>query len=154
MPTTVTNIVLNKYRLKGTADSDNLIGTDYDDIFYGGAGNDYVYAKEGRDVVVYDSKSWGNDRIKTAGGTTTILFNGLSSSDVDVEILGSEAIISRKSDSSQNIVVEGWNASTHNIVYGGTLSAFNAYVNAASPTQAQQDAARTEVWKKTGLLAG
>ena len=140
--------------LKGTSAVNMLTGTANSDVFYGGAGNDTLYGSNGRDVAVYDTKNWGKDTIKSTSGTMTILFNGLSSSDVDVEILGSEAIISRKSDSSQNIVVEGWNAETHNIVYGGTLSAFNAYVNAASPTQAQQDAARTEVWKKTGLLAG
>jgi len=57
------------------------------------------------------------------------------------------------SDASQSVTVQNWNADTHSIVYGGALSAFNTWLNAASPTSAQQNAARNEVWQRTGLLA-
>ncbi|MBR3879979.1 MAG: AIDA repeat-containing protein, partial [Mailhella sp.] len=139
----------------GTSKDDNpLHGTDSNDIFYGGAGNDTITGNGGRDVAVYDTNAWGKDTIAATTGTMSILFNGVSESDVTIRHLGDATFITRKSDGSQNIAVEGWNADTHNIVFGGTLSAFNTYLNAASPTQTQRDAARNEVWQKTGLLAG
>ena len=140
--------------LKGTSSANTLTGTANCDVFYGGAGNDTLSGSNGRDVAVYDTKSWGKDTIKATSGTMTILFNGISSSQVTSSLSGTTMTISRKGVSGQSITVQGWNASTHNIVYGGTLSAFNTYVNAASPTAAQQTAARNEVWQKTGLLAG
>ena len=36
----------------------------------------------------------------------------------------------------------------------GTMSAFEVWAKATSPTVAQASIARTEVWKKAGLLAG
>jgi autotransporter passenger strand-loop-strand repeat protein len=139
---------------KGTSGSEDLTGSGNNDIFYGGAGNDTITGSGGHDVAVYDTKNWGEDTISATPGTMSILFKGLSESDVTIRHLGGTTLIMRKSDGSQNIAIEGWNDATHNIVFGGTLSAFDTYLNAASPTQAQQDAARNEVWSKTGLLAG
>ena len=57
----------------------------------------------------------------------------------------------RKGVSNQTITIQGWNAATHNIVYGGTLTNFNKYVSASKPTSAQTTAARNEVFKKAAL---
>jgi hypothetical protein len=132
------------YSLTGTADSD---------IFCGRGGNDSISTGNGRDVAVYDTNDWGRDSIVSDGGSLTLLFSGLSATEITTVRSGADMIVSKAADSLQAITVENWNDSSHTIVYGETLSAFNVWLNAATPTAAQENAARNEVWQKTGLLA-
>lgn len=136
---------------KGAAGADRLVGTARGDIFYGGAGNDTIRGGGGRDVAVYDTRSWGRDTIAQTNGTMTLLFSGLTARDIVQTRKGTNMILTRTSRPSQRITITNWNDATHNIVFGGKLSAFSKYL--AAPTAAQQTRARTEVWKKTGLLA-
>jgi autotransporter passenger strand-loop-strand repeat protein len=148
---TLTAISGNMYKAGG---SGTLTGTENCDIFYGGGGtNNTINVGNGRDVVVYDAQAWGQDTVISTGGTTTLLFSGLSAADITAVRSGTSMEISRTGDASQRITVHNWNDNTHEIVYGDTLSAFNAWLNAAAPTTAQQNAARNEVWQQVGLLA-
>ncbi|MBO4311993.1 MAG: hypothetical protein J5828_03235, partial [Desulfovibrionaceae bacterium] len=90
---------------------------------------------------------------QATNGTMTLLFGGLSESDITQAKSGTSLVITRKSDSSQKITVQGWNDATHNIVFTDTLTQFTQYLGAASPTPTQTDAARNEVWAKAGLAA-
>ncbi|MBO4793012.1 MAG: AIDA repeat-containing protein, partial [Deltaproteobacteria bacterium] len=139
--------------LKGSTGADTLTGTASSDIFYGGKGNDTITGTNGRDVAVYAKAAWGQDTIQATNGTMTLLFGGLSASDITQAKNGTNLVLTRKSDTSQKITVQGWNDSTHKIVYVDTLTEFNKYLNAASPTTAQTTAARNEVWQKAGLAA-
>ena len=129
------------------------------DIFTNGAGNDTIVGVDGRDVVVYDKNTWGNDIIKATDGSMTILFNGLKSSQVKTELVGDTMTITRKNgktpDESQTIVIEGWCSDTHNIVYGSGLKNFDKYMKATTTSEQAklEDSARNEVWKKAGVLA-
>ncbi len=76
---------------------------------------------------------------------------GVKASDVTAKLSGTTMTIAKASDTTQKITVQGWSADTHSIVYGGALTAFNAYLNAASPTTAQTTAAQNEVFKAAGL---
>ncbi|MBQ9406099.1 MAG: hypothetical protein IJU37_05080, partial [Desulfovibrio sp.] len=137
----------------GTAKADTLTGTVNSDIFYGGKGSDSITGKNGRDVAVYDTTAWGKDSIAKTNGTMTLLFNGLKASDIVQKLSGTTMTISKKSDGNQKITVQGWSDSTHNIVYASGMTAFNAYIKAASPTATQTTAARNEVFKKAGLAS-
>jgi hypothetical protein len=148
---TLTAIAGNMY--KGDNGANSLGGTADCDIFYGGGGNDTIATGNGRDLLVYTTAAWGQDTVTSTGGTATLLFSGLNASDITTVKSGTSMIISRASDAAQKITVQNWNDSAHSIVYAGTLSAFNTWLNAASPTAAQATAARNEVWQKTGLLA-
>ena len=139
--------------LKGTAVADTLVGKANCDVFYGGTGDDLIQGGGGRDVAIYDTKNWGNDTIEATSGTMSILFNGIKESQVTTSLSGTTMTITRKGVSGQSITIKNWDDSTHSLVFGGTLSKVNTWVNAASPTSAQQTAARDEAWKKTGLLA-
>jgi len=139
--------------LAGTAKKDALEGTADSDIFYGSKGNDTITGINGRDVAVYNKTNWGKDTIKATNGTMTLLFAGIKASDITQVKSGTSLVITRNSDTSQKVTVQGWNAATHNIVYANTLTEFNKYVKAASPTMAQTTAARNEVWQKAGLAA-
>ena len=136
---------------KGTTAANTQKGTANCDIFYGREGNDKIYGNNGRDVAVYDTKNWGKDTIYKTNGTMTILFNGIKNTQVTSSLNGTTMTITRKGVSNQSITIQGWNAATHNIVFGGTLSHFNKYVAAAKPTTAQTNNARNEVFKKASL---
>ncbi|MBR5734248.1 MAG: hypothetical protein IKX79_01735, partial [Desulfovibrionaceae bacterium] len=140
-------------KVRGTAGADTLTGTGNSDVFYGGKGNDVLAGVHGRDVAVYAKSSWGQDVIKATDGTMTLLFAGMKASDITQKKSGTSLVITRKSDSGQKITVQGWNDATHNIVFTDALTQFTKYVNAASPTTAQTNAARSEVWAKAGLAA-
>jgi hypothetical protein len=139
--------------LQADASASSLTGTADSDIFCGSGGNDSISTGNGRDVAVYDGNDWGRDSIASDGGSLTLLFNGLNAAEITTVRSGADMIIGKAADASQTITVRNWNADSHSIVYGGTLSAFNAWLNAATPTAVQENAARNEVWQKTGLLA-
>ena len=107
----------------------------------------------GHDVAVYDAVKWGSDTIAATEGHMTLLFAGLTSSDITAVRSGNDPLITKKADSGQNIVVEGWNDATHKVVYCDTLTEFTKYLNAVSPTSAETKAARNEVWQKAGLAS-
>lgn len=137
---------------KGTKKSEALNGTSKSDIFYGGKGNDKIQCNKGNDIIIYDTTNWGKDIIKKSNGNVTILFNGVKYSDILTEKSGKNLIITRKSDTKQNITIEGYNSKYYNIIYNDNMESFKKYLNAAKPTNAQITAARTEVWEKTGIL--
>ena len=137
--------------VKGTNSKTKLTGKNDSDIFYGSTKNDTITGKNGRDVCVYDNNAWGQDTIKKTSGTMTLVFNGLTKSKVKTSLKNSTMTITKANNSSQKLVIEGWNAATHNIVYTSGLTKFNKYVQASKPTTQQMTAARTEVWKKSGL---
>ncbi len=138
--------------LKGTTGADTLTGTAHSDIFWGGKGNDIITGSNGRDVAVYDSTAWGKDTIKATSGTMTIVLAGIAKSKVTETTSGTTKTFTL-TGTSQKITVQGWNAATHKILYNQTLSSFNTYVKAASPTTAQTTKARSEVWQKAGLAS-
>ncbi len=151
-----TNLKLTAYGdkiYKGTTKADKLTGTTNSDIFYGGKGNDTITGKNGRDVAVYDKTTWGKDVIAKTSGIMTLLFKDLKESDIVQKTSGKNMIITRKGDSKQQITVNNWNDSTHNIVFGSGMTKFETYLSAASPTKSQTTAARNEVWKKAGLAS-
>ncbi|MBQ4077367.1 MAG: hypothetical protein IJD65_06850 [Mailhella sp.] len=130
----------------------NTVNAGYgDDIIYGSSGNDTIYGDGGHDVAIYDSSDWGYDTIKKTSGKMTILFSGLSSSDITMTKSGTSMNITKVSDSRQSISIQNWDESSHNILFGGSLAAFNKFVNSTSPTAQQISAATSEVWKKAML---
>ncbi len=138
---------------KGTNGVDKLTGTANSDIFYGGKGNDVITGKNGRDIAVYDKTAWGKDKIVKTNGTMTIIFKDLAKGDVTQKLKGTTMTLTRKNASGQAITVQGWDSSTHNLIFGATLSKFNTYLTKSSPTSSQTKAARNEVWKKAGLAS-
>ncbi len=138
---------------KGTTGTDKLTGTVDSDIFYGGKGNDVITGKNGRDIAVYDKTAWGKDKIVKTNGTMTIIFKDLAKGDVTQKLKGTTMTLTRKNASGQAITVQGWDSSTHNLIFGATLSKFNTYLSKARPTASQTKAARNEVWKKAGLAS-
>ena len=139
--------------LKGTAKADKLTGTTNWDVFYGGKGNDTITGKNGRDVAVYDKTSWGKDTIAKTSGTMTLLFKDLTSKDIKKSLSSSTMTITKKNDSRQTITVKNWSDSTHSIVFGSKMTAFDKFIKAASPTTAQTTAAKNEAFKKAGLAS-
>ena len=138
---------------RGNSKDNPLTGTQHSDIFYGGKGNDQLNGVNGRDVAVYDSTAWGKDTITKTSGTMTLLFKDLTAKDITKSLSNGKMTITKKNDTSQKITVNGWANATHNIVYASSMTNFNAYLKAASPTSTQQSKARTEVWKKAGLAS-
>ena len=147
---------------KGSKKNSNLIGSKpkyvvkgydylYNDIFYGGKGNETISGVNGHDVVVYDKTAWGKDVIAATSGSITLLFNGLKSKDITQKKSGKNLIITRKSDKKQQITVKNYTTSTHNIVYASGMTAFNKYISQSKPTTAQTNNARNEVFKKAGI---
>ncbi len=139
---------------KGNAKANNQNGTVQSDIFYGGKGNDTINGINGRDVAVYDAKSWGKDTIAKTKGTMTLVLAGLKKTDVSLKKSGSTMTITNEVDKASSITIKGWNAATHNILYNvaaSKLKAFNTYLNAASPTEAQKKAAQNSVFKAAKL---
>ncbi|MBQ9405630.1 MAG: hypothetical protein IJU37_02705 [Desulfovibrio sp.] len=139
--------------LKGTAKADTLKGTANWDVFYGGKGNDTITGVNGRDVAVYDKTAWGKDTIAKTSGTMTLLFKDMKAADIVQKLSGSTMTITRKSNASQKITVQGWSKDTHSIVYGSDMKAFNTYIAKASPTATQVTNARNEAFKKAGLAS-
>ena len=126
-------------------------GTANSDIFYGGKANSTIKPVNGRDVVVYDKTAWGKDKIVKTGGTMTLLFKDLKKADVVQKLKGTTMTLTRKGVKDQSVTVQGWNAGTHNVVFGGTMKAFAKWLKASKPTVAQTTAARNEAWKKAKL---
>lgn len=139
--------------LKGTAKANSLAGTAHSDVFWGGKGNDAIAGKNGRDVAVYDKTAWGKDKILKTDGTMTILFKDLRKADVVQKLNGTTMTLSRKDAKGQSITVQGWSKDTHNVVFGGTMNAFDKWLKASTSMAVQKaaPAARNEVWKKAGL---
>ena len=134
-------------KLKGTADSD---------IFYGGKGKDKITGVNGRDVAVYRAAdAWGKDTIAATKGTMTLVLGGLTAKKVTRSLNKDTGVmtITKKADTSQKITVKGWSAATHSIVYAtaAELKPFATYINAASPTDAQKQAAQNSVFKAAKL---
>ena len=139
--------------LKNKSKKATLTGNTNSDIFYGGTGNDIIKGQDGRDISVYDNNAWGKDVIKKTNGTMTILFSDIAKNQVKTSLKNDKMIIAKANNSSQQITVEGWDSATHNLVFTSGLSAFNKYLQVANPTTKQITSARTEVWKKSGLLS-
>ena len=136
-----------KAALKGAANSD---------IFFGGKGNNTITGVNGRDVAVYRAAdAWGKDTIAATKGTMTLVLGGLTAKKVTRSLNKDTGVmtITKKVDTSQKITVKGWNAATHNIVYATAtaLKPFTTYLNAASPTDAQKQAAQNSVFKAAKL---
>ncbi|MCR5259849.1 MAG: hypothetical protein K6E40_17085 [Desulfovibrio sp.] len=100
------------------------------------------------------TEKWGQDRITKTAGTLSLVFKDLKKTDIVQTLKGTTMTIAKKADAKQAVVIDGWNASTHFIVFGDTMKSFDKWLSATKPTDAQTSAARTEVWKKAGLLAG
>ncbi len=102
---------------------------------------------------MYDKTAWGKDTIAATAGTMTLVLQDIKKSQVSQKLSGSTMTIKRKG-TSQQITVQGWSAQTHNIVYNvaaADLKAFTEYRNAASPTEAQKQAAQNSVFKAAKL---
>ncbi|MBQ7609053.1 MAG: AIDA repeat-containing protein, partial [Desulfovibrionaceae bacterium] len=139
--------------LKGTTKAEKLTGTANWDVFYGGKGNDTITGKNGHDVAVYDKTAWGKDVIAKTSGAMTLLFKDLKADNIIQKTSGSTLTITKKSDAKQKITVKGWSDETHNVVFASSMTAFNKFLKAASPTTAQTTAARNEAFKKAGLAS-
>jgi autotransporter passenger strand-loop-strand repeat protein len=141
--------VAGKFKI-GNDRANTLTGTTLGDIFYGGRGNDTITGVNGRDVAVDDRNNWGRDTIAATGGTMTLVLAGITKSRV-TQTLSNGTMTIRRNGTGQSITVTGWSADTHRIVYGAKLPEFTAYAKAASPSEAQKQAAKNEVWQKAGL---
>ena len=82
-----------------------------------------------------------------------MLFKDLKSSDIKKSLSGNTMTITKKSDSKQKITVKNWNKSTHSIVFGNKMTAFDKFIKAASPTTTVTNNARNEAFKKAGLAS-
>ena len=136
---------------KGTAKAETLTGSASWDVFYGGKGNDILKGVSGRDVAVYDKTAWGRDTIASTKGTMTLLFKDLKAADIVQKLKGTTMTFTRKTDRSQTITVQGWKSATHNVVFGGAMSAFDKWLKASKPGTAMATAARNDALKKAGL---
>ena len=139
--------------LKGTTKAENLTGTNNWDVFYGGKGNDTITGKNGHDVAVYDMTAWGKDVIAKTNGAMTLLFKDLKASDIVKKVSDTTMTITKKNDQKQTITVSNWNDATHNIIYASSMTEFNKFLKAATPTTAQTTAARNDVFKKASLAS-
>ena len=139
--------------LKGSASGGDVRATVNSDVFANGTGNDTFRNGNGRDCAVYGKEQWGQDTITKTAGTLALVFKDLKASDVTSSLSGSTMTVAKKADASQKIIVAGWDSARHSIVFGGAMSAFDAWKSAVAPTATQATAARTEVWKKAGLAA-
>ena len=132
-------------KLKGTADSD---------IFYGGKGKDKITGVNGRDVAVYDTNAWGKDTIYKTKGTMTLVLAGVAEGDVQTKLSTKGVMTITRTGTSDKITVKGWSENTHSIIYNATeeqMQGFNEYLAAASPTDAQKEAAQNSVFKAAKL---
>ncbi|MBQ9536528.1 MAG: AIDA repeat-containing protein [Desulfovibrionaceae bacterium] len=152
---------------QGTAKKSNISGTVDSDIFYGSrqlkvssantvSTNDTIDGKNGRDIVVYDTNTWGNDIIKATKGTMNLVFVGLAEdTDYKKETSGTTVkftrLVSGDADTSQTITVQRWNNDTHIKYDNVTADDFSDYVS-ASPIKTFANA-RDELWKETKMLA-
>lgn len=137
--------------LKGTTAGETVKGTKDSDVFWGDNGNDDFRNGAGRDCAVYGTENWGKDTITKTAGTLALVFKDLTASDVTSSLSGTTMTVKKKADPRQTVTVAGWDANRHSLVFGGAMSAFDAWAKATSPTAAQAKAARAEVWKKAGL---
>lgn len=92
---------------------------------------------------VYDTKDWGKGVISKTKRTMTVLFNGLTESDSTTTTSGKDFLISKAADNNKTITVKNWSYATHNIVFADSMTAFDKYIKASSPTSKQLSAART-----------
>ncbi len=81
----------------------------------------------------------------------TILFKDLKASQVTSSLSGTDMTFTRKGVSGQAVTVQGWSSATHNVVFASSMPDFSKWATATAPVTAQGTAARSEVWKKTGL---
>ena len=139
--------------LKGTDAKDRLTGTKNWDVFYGGKGNDTIIGENGHDIVVYDKAAWGKDVIAKTSGSLTLLFTDLKAKDIVKKKDGANLVITKKNDANQKITVKNWSDATHDIVFTSSMTAFNKFVKAASPTTSQITKARNEAFAKAGLAS-
>ena len=124
------------------------------DVFLGGRGNDVFRPGIGHDCGVWGTGAWGRDTVAAkTSGTMTVVFKSLKASDVVSSLTGTTMIFAKKTDTKQTVTVKGWSSTTHSVVFGGAMNAVAAWAKAATPTNAQIRAARTEVWRKAGLAA-
>lgn len=105
----------------GTGD-DKLMGEDGDDLIYGdrgddiidgGKGNDYLFGGAGDDTYLFD-KGCGTDIIDDNQGRTVIkAAHGLMLSDLSIQAVGSEAIISIK-NTEDKVIIHNYSESPSN----------------------------------------
>ena len=100
---------------------------------------------------MYDRNAWGQDTIKATNGSITLLFRDLTAKDLKFNLDHGKMLITRQAHISQTITVEGWQNSTHNIVYGKNLNNFDSYIKVTHPSQAITTSARNEIWGKAKL---
>ena len=138
---------------KATGKNSKLVGTNNSDIFYGGSGNDRIQCKNGRDVVVYDSSSWGKDIISATSGTLSVLFNNIKKSEISQKQSGNNLLITKKNDKNQSITIKNYSEDTHELVFTDNMKTFSKYIAASNPTKKQVSSMQNEVWKKAGLAS-
>ncbi len=81
----------------------------------------------------------------------TLVFSDLTESDVTSRFSGTVMTFSKASDAGQKVMVSGWVAEKHSVVFASGMSSFATCASVASPTLAQAKATRAEVWKATDL---
>ena len=98
-------------------------------------------------------KLFTKEVMKMAKTTVEQVVKDLHKEDIKTSLNKTKKImtIAKSDDAKQSIVINGWDAATHDIKYADDMKAFSTYLAATKPKVAQVNAARNEVWKKVGL---
>ena len=90
----------------GEEGDDIIYGDNGDDILDGGAGNDILYGGAGNDTYVF-SRDYGTDVIDDSEGTSTVkLADNLTLSDIEINAVGNDVIISIKDTEDKLIITD------------------------------------------------
>lgn len=90
----------------GEEGDDIIYGDNGDDILDGGAGNDILYGGAGNDTYVF-SRDYGTDVIDDSEGTSTVkLADDLTLSDIEINAVGNDVIISIKDTEDKLIITD------------------------------------------------
>ena len=99
--------------LAGGTGADTLTSSDGNDLYIGGSGNDTINTGAGYDIIAFNRGN-GVDTVKISDGqdNTLSLGGGIRNTDLAFNKSSNDLILD--TGSGENIVLQGWYASTHN----------------------------------------
>lgn len=92
--------------IKGSKWNDTINAGDGDDTITATAGVDKITAGKGTNTVIYGDIDWGSDTYTLTKGENLILNlegTGLNKSDLNIEIVGNDIVVTAKKDAGENV---------------------------------------------------